>query len=148
MQLHGETIGTLTLIHDNDGKYGQLGRPTSIEKHSKRVSCRSSLDLWLFETMDIRGISIPYSAPNAQAHVERLIGTLRRECLDRMLIWSERHLRVILGETVDWYNRLRVHQGIHGIPQPDSESRPTPTEGRLVSIPFLNGLHHDYRLAA
>ncbi len=53
--------------------------------------------------MNIRGIPIPYGAPNAQAHVERLIGTLRRECLDRMLIWNERHLRAVLGETVDWY---------------------------------------------
>ena len=137
------------LIHDNDGKYGQLGRPATIEKHGKRMSCRSAFDLWLFETMNIRGIPIPYGAPNAQAHVERLIGTLRRECLDRMLIWSERHLRTVLGETVNWYNRVRVHQGIHGIPRPDPKSGPAlPTGGRLVSVPVLNGLHHDYRLAA
>ncbi len=126
----------------------ELGRPTTVERQCKRVSCRSALDLWLFETMNIRGIPIPYGAPNAQSHVERLIDTLRRECLDRMLIWNERQLRAVLGETVDWYNRLRVHQDIHGIPQPDPESKPTPTKGRLVSIPVLNGLHHDYRLAA
>jgi hypothetical protein len=47
------------------------------------------------EEMGIRGISIPYGAPNATAHMERLIGTLRRECLERMLIWNERHLRLV-----------------------------------------------------
>ena len=99
--------------------------------------------------MGFRGIPTPYRAPNASAHVERLIGTLRRECLDRMLIWNERHLRLILGEFIAWYNHARVHQGLNGIPDPDpSLSGPLTAEGRLVAIPVLNGLHHDYRLAA
>ena len=91
------------LIHDNDGKYGQLGRPIQVEKAGRRISCRCTLDLWLLNVMGIRGIPTPYRAPNASAHVERLIGTLRRECLDRMLIWNERHLRLILGEFIAWY---------------------------------------------
>jgi hypothetical protein len=73
------------LLHDNDGKFGQLGRPFRVERAGKRVSCRSAYDEWLWQEMGIRGIPIPYGAPNAAAHVERLIGTLRRECLDRML---------------------------------------------------------------
>ena len=137
------------LIHDNDGKYGQLGRPILVEKAGRRVSCRCAFDVWLFEGMGVRGIPTPYRAPNASAHVERLIGTLRRECLDRMLIWNERHLRSILGEFIAWYNHGRVHQGLHGIPDPDpSLSGPLTAEGKLVAIPVLNGLHHDYRLAA
>jgi putative transposase len=40
-----------------------------------------------------------------------LIGTLRRECLDRMLIWNERHLRRVLAEFIRWYDHGRVHQG-------------------------------------
>ena len=48
--------------------------------------------------------------------IERLIGTLRRECLDHMLIWSERHLRLVLGEFIAWYNQGRVHQGLQGAP--------------------------------
>ena len=137
------------LIHDNDGKYGQLGRPIQVEKVRRRVSCRCALDVWLFKAMGVRGIPTPYQAPNASAHVERLIGTLRRECLDRMLIWNEGHLRLILGEFIAWYNHARVHQGLHGIPDPDpSLSEPLTAEGRLVAIPVLNGLHHDYRLAA
>ena len=137
------------LIHDNDGKYGQFGHPIRVDKAGRRVSCRCSLDVWLFDVMAIRGIPTPYRAPNASAHVERLIGTLRRECLDHMLIWNERHLRLVLGEFIAWYNQGRVHQSLHGIPEPDpSLSVPPPAGARLAAIPILNGLHHDYRLAA
>ena len=137
------------LIHDNDGKFGQLGRPLRVDKAGRRVSCRSAFDVWLFRVMDIRGIPIPYGVPNAAARVERLIGTLRRECLDRLLIWNERHLHRNLGEFIAWYNQGRVHQGLHGIPDPDPAlSEPKPTNGRLTAIPILNGLHHDYRLSA
>ena len=73
------------LLHDNDGKFGQFGRPLRVENAGKRVWCRSAYDEWLWQEMGIRGIAIPYGAPNAAAHIERLIGTLRRECLDRML---------------------------------------------------------------
>jgi transposase InsO family protein len=137
------------LLHDNDGKFGQLGRPQGMERAGKRISCRSALDVWLWKVMGIRGIPIPYGAPNAAAHIERLIGTLRRECLDRMLIWNERHLRCTLTEFNFWYNHGRVHQGLNGIPDPDPAlAEPKPVGGRLVAIPVLNGLHHDYRLAA
>ena len=66
-----------------------------------------------------------------------------------MLIWNERHFRAVLSETVRWYNGVRVHQGIRGIPLPGREyERSPPGEGKLVAIPILNGLHHDYCLAA
>jgi putative transposase len=137
------------LLHDNDGKFGQLGRPYRVENAGKRVSCRSAYDVWLWQEMGIRGIPIPYGAPNAEAHIERLIGPFGRECLDRMLIWNERHLRSVLREFIGWYNQGRVHQGLHGIPDPDPAlADPKPLGGRLVAIPVLNGLHHDYRLAA
>jgi len=137
------------LRHDNDGKCGQFGRPLRVENAGKRMSCRSAFDRWLWQEMGIRGIPIPFGAPHAAAHMERLIGTLRRECLDRMLIWNERHLRSVLTEFIAWYNHGRVHQGLHGIPDPDPAlAGPKPAGGRLVAIPVLNGLHHDYRLAA
>jgi len=74
------------------------------------VSCRSAYDEWLWQEMGIRGYRFVWRADTA-AHIERLIGTLRRECLDRMLIWNERHLRCVLTEFVGWYNHGRVHQG-------------------------------------
>jgi putative transposase len=137
------------LLHDNDGIFGQLGKPATAEVNGKKVSCRSSLDLWLAETMGIRGIPTPYHAPNANARVERLVGTLRRELLDRILVWNEGQLRGAMAEYVGWYNAGRVHQGIHGIPDPDPElAAPKPANGKLVARPVLNGLHHDYRVAA
>jgi putative transposase len=137
------------VLHDNDGKFGQFGRPIRVESRGKRVSCRSAYDAWLWVEMGIRGIPIPYGAPNAAAHIERLIGTLRRECLDRLLIWNERHLRWALTEFIRWYNHGCVHQGLEGIPDPDPVlAEPKPSSGTLVAIPVLNGLHHDYRLAA
>jgi putative transposase len=118
------------LLHDNDGKFGQFGRPIRLESGGKRVSCRSAYDEWLWAERDIRGIAIPYGAPNAAAHIERLIGTLRRECLDRMLIWNERHLRCVQAEFIRWYDHGRVHQGLNGIPDPD----PALTGAKLLVI--------------
>ena len=125
------------LIHDNDGKYGQLGRPIPVKKGGRRIHYRCAFDVWLIEVMGVRGMPTPYRAPNASAHVERLIGTLRRECLDRTLIWNERHLRRVLGEFIAWYNQGRVHQGLHGIPKPDpSLTLPHLPKGGWRQSPF------------
>jgi hypothetical protein len=141
------------LIHDNDGRYGQLGHTVRLfnESKGKAHSCRSTLAAWLWQTMDIRSVPTPYGAPNAAAHIERLIGTVRRECLDHLLIWNERQLHCVLTEYFRWYNQARVHQGIHGIPDPDpalAEPKPAVEVGHLVAHPILGGLHHDYRLVA
>ena len=135
------------LLHDNDGIFGQLGKPVSVRFNGKSVSCRSSLDYWL----GIRGIPIPFFAPNASAYCERLVGTLRRECLDHMLIFNERQLIRILRQFRDFYNHERYHQGIKRIPAPARDiekSRNLEGQGKLLSKPILNGLHHSYRLAA
>ena len=137
------------LILDNDGIFGQLGKPVAVDFNGKKVSCRSSLDVWLADTMGIRGIPTPYHAPNAQAHVERFIGTLRRELLDRILVWNEGQLRAVASEYVRWFNAGRVHQGIHGIPDPDPQlAGEKPAHGKLVARPVCGGLHDDYRLVA
>jgi hypothetical protein len=67
--------------------------------------------------------------------------------LDHMLIWSERYLRLILGEFIAWYGHGRVHQGLHGIPDPLPKG-PRLVDGKLMAIPVLNGLHLDYRVVA
>ena len=139
------------LIHDNDGIFGQLGKPVSVRLNGKSVSCRSSLDYWLVTTMGIRGIPIPFEAPNANAHCERLVQTLRQECLDHMLFLNEQHLIRVLLEYQDFYNHERYHHGIRRIPAPAEDidqSRNLQGKGNLVSKPILNGLHHSYRLAA
>jgi len=139
------------MIHDNDGILGQLGKPVAIRFNGKSVSCRSSFDLWLVTALGIRGIPIPFFAPNANAYCERLIGTLRRECLDHMLFFNERQLIRVLRQYRDFYNHERYHQGIKRIPDPAEDiehSRVRKGSGKLVSKPVLNGLHHSYRLAA
>ncbi len=139
------------LIHDNDGIFGQLGKPVTARFKGKSVSCRSSLDYWLVTTMGIRGIPTPFFAPNANAHCERVVGTLRRECLDNMLFVNERHLVRVLRKYQDFYNHERYHQGIKRIPNPATDiaqSRNLEGKGKLVSKPVLNGLLHSYRLAA
>ena len=137
--------GPRFLIHDNDGIFGRLGSGPF----------RSALDAWLQSAMDVRGVPIPYGAPNANAFVERFIGTLRRECLNHFLFRSDAHLRAVVREYVAYYNEARPHQGIEGIPAGLPEGLPpavgppdASSDGRLVARPILHGLHHDYQRAA
>lgn len=80
------------------------------------------------------------------------MGTLKRECLDHFIFFSEEHLRRTSERFVSHYNEERVHQGIDGIPTLGPGvvlARDSPSESnRLVAKPILGGLHHDYRLAA
>ena len=96
-------------------------------------------------------LKTPVRAPQANAICERFIGSVRRECLDHLLILSERHLHRVIGEYVAYFNHARPHQGIgQRIPDPpeDSLSVETVTASRVVSYPVLGGLHHDYRRVA
>jgi hypothetical protein len=65
------------LVHDNDGIFGQYGKPVTMEKDDRTRSYRCHLDRWLDEVMGIEGIPIPYGAPNASPYVERFVRTLR-----------------------------------------------------------------------
>jgi hypothetical protein len=137
------------LVHDNDGIFGQFGRPVSVERDGKTRGYRSHLDRWLTEVMGIDGLPIPYGAPNASPHVERLMRTLRQEALDHFIFLSVDHIRRVVSEYVRYYNGARPSQAIHGIPDPYPELRqPPPRSGRLIALPVLGGVLHDYRLAA
>ena len=74
------------------------------------------------------------------AFVERLNGTIRREALDHFLLFSEKQVRKIVKEYVDYYNHLRPHQSINGIP----ESYIHLTSGNIKKQQILGGLHHHY----
>jgi transposase InsO family protein len=74
-------------------------------------------------------------------YVERLIGTVRRECLDRMLIFGESHLRRVLASYAVYYNQARTHLAL----QKDAPlHRAVQRSGVIVAIPILAGLHHQY----
>ncbi len=123
--------GPKYLIRDNDGKYGA---------HVAAVAAGTGITV----------ITTPFKAPRANAICEHLLGSVRRECLDHMLIVSEAHLRRILAEYVKYFNRSRPHQGIsQQVPDlGDIPERSAGTTGQVVSLPVLGGLHHVYRRAA
>jgi transposase InsO family protein len=87
----------------------------------------------------------PVRAPRANAIAERVIGTLRRECLDHLIILNERHLRAVLREFVRYYNAERPHRSL-GLQTPRPAA--VPDAGPVRSRPILGGLHHVYERTA
>jgi len=83
------------------------------------------------------------------AIAERWIASARRECLDRMLITSERHLQLVLGEYLDHYNTHRPHRTLHQSPPVGREHPAAPgTNVRVLRRDRLGGTLHEYRHAA
>ena len=104
--------------------------------------------------MGLAVLKTPARVPQANTFCERLIGTIRRECVDFMIPLTERHLRAILGEWVRHYNRGRPHSSLGpGIPErsrddriADANGHRLPTGYRVATTAILNGLHHEYFL--
>jgi transposase InsO family protein len=100
------------------------------------------------EAMNITEVVTAPRSPWQNAYVERLIGSIRRECLDHFVIFNERHLRRILSSYVDYYQRTRTHLSLDK-DCPDSRPIMPRGIGKVVAIPKVGGLHHRYeRLAA
>jgi putative transposase len=117
------------LIRDGDAKFGTVV--------TRRIAA-----------LGIKDIVTTPALPWENAHAERVIGSIRHECLDRLIVLNERHLRRVLKEYLMYYHEYRTHLGLNkDTPQKrDIESR---GEGNVVALPFLGGLHHRYtRLAA
>jgi len=99
-------------------------------------------------------LKTPVRSPKANAFCERLIGTIRRECLDYLIPLNERHLKKIVKEFAAYYNRGRPHSSLGpGTPEPLQPAVPAnpyrhqvPAGYRVTSTPVLGGLHHEYRL--
>jgi transposase InsO family protein len=113
------------LLRDRDAVYGR-----DFRQRARRIG--------------IDAIATPLRSPWANAVAERIIGTLRRECLDHMLI-DEQHLSSVLREFVAYYNQDRPHRTL-GLQTPELRLRPT--TGPIQSRPVLNGLHHAYERVA
>jgi putative transposase len=95
--------------------------------------------------LGIAGVRTPARAPKANSIAERLVGTIRRECLDHVIVLNERHLRTVLAEFALYYNHHRPHRTLSLRSPVPSESR---RHGPVVSTPMLGGLHHAYARAA
>jgi transposase InsO family protein len=110
------------LIRDNDAAYGQVFKTR-------------------LRAMGIRDRPIFPRSPWQNGIAERLIGTLRRECLDQIVVIGEAHLRQILSADVTYYNQARTHLAL----QKDAPlQRAVQRLGNLIAIPVLAGLHHQY----
>jgi putative transposase len=102
----------------------------------------------------VQPLMLPPNSPNLNAVCERLMGTVRRECLDFLIPLGERHLRRTLQLWIDHYNRGRPHMSLGPgisvplqVPPQQREHRHQPPAGQVVrSRPVLGGLHHEYRL--
>ena len=94
--------------------------------------------------LGIESVRTAYRSPWQTPYVERVNGTLQRECLDHLIILNERHLRRILSEFIDdYYNTTRPHLSLNRNSPIPRKIHP-PSNGRIVSTAILGGLHHRY----
>jgi putative transposase len=119
------------LIRDNDSKFGPC---------FARVAATSAIET----------LKIPYHAPRANAVCERFMRSVRQECLDHLFIFHEKQLQRVLNAYVAYFNRARPHQGIQQrIPELYGLPGSSPNKGtKVIAVPILAGLHHDYQLVA
>ena len=117
------------VIRDRDGSYG--------------TAVRSRL-----QAMAIEEVLIAPRSPWQNAYAERVIGSIRRECLDHVIVLNEYHLRRILQSYRDYYHESRTHLS-RGKDCPEPRRVQPPGPGRVIAFPQVGGLHHRYeRLAA
>lgn len=122
--------GPRYLIRDNDKKYGE---------YFARAAASASIQV----------LKTPFGAPKANSICERFIGSVRRECLDHLLIFGESHLRRVVSAYVDFSNMGRPHQGLHQrVPVPSPVTPAPLTTSHVRSIAVLGGLHHVYEWTA
>lgn len=101
------------------------------------------------ENSSIEFLKTPYRATNANAICERFLGSVRRECLDQILVSGELHVYRVIREYDACFNRARPDQGIaQQIPEESTCVPAKPGKAKIDAVPVLNGLHHDYRIAA
>lgn len=121
--------------------------------HDRDSIFSEGLDQELVQGFGLRVLRTPPQSPKANSYCERLVGTIRRECLDFVIPVTERHLRRILREWVLHYNAGRPHSSLGpGIPDQGANLAPRLGTGseflakdvQLTSRPILGGLHHEY----
>ena len=110
------------LIRDRDTKFGELFTET-------------------VSALGMEAILTAYRSPWQNGHCERLIGSIRRECLDHLIIMNESHLRRILQSYFRYYNTQRTHLGIN---KDSPEPREVQADGEIERVALVNGLHHYY----
>ena len=116
------------VIHDRHGTFGE--------------AFRRSLQL-----LGMTSVPTAPRSPWQNGHVERVIGSIRRECLDHMIILNAKHLRRVLKDYLVYYNETRTHLALSkDAPVPRATS--PPHEGNVIAVPQVGGLHHRYERCA
>jgi putative transposase len=95
------------------------------------------------EFLDIEQVVTASRSPWQNGYCERVIGTIRRECLDHVIVLNEKHLRRVLKEYLAYYHESRTHLGL-GKDAPEPRAVQTQDVGSVASEPVLGGLHHRY----
>ena len=116
------------LLRDRDSIYGSVfvQRVVGMGIKQKLISPRS-----------------PWQSP----YVERLVGSIRRECLNRVMVFNERQLRRVLESYLEYYHKIRPHRSLsHDSPIPRAVE--APDDGKVIEMPLVGGLHHQYRRQA
>ncbi len=116
------------LLRDRDAIYGSA--------FQKRV-----------QSMGIEEVLTAPRSPWQNPYVERIIGSIRRDCLDHVVALNERHLKRILTSYFTYYHRWRTHLSLE-MDRPDSRSVPSAALGKVVPFPEVGGLHHHYQRLA
>jgi len=117
------------LLHDRDGIYGAYFRRRA-------------------DSMDIREILIAPRSPWQNPYAERLIGPIRRECLNHVIVLNEQHLRRIIASHLHYYHSVRTHLPLEK-DAPEGRRVQPPAAGKVIALPHPGGLHHQYvRLTA
>jgi len=112
------------LVRDGDSIYGERVR--------RRIN-----------SLGIHEVVTAQASPWQNAYVERVIGTLRRELLDHVIVLNERHLKRLLSSYLSYYHPWRTHRSLDG-DAPDGRSILSAEPGQVVEIPLAHGLHHYY----
>ena len=112
------------LIRDRDAIYGDIFR--------RQVAA-----------LKIQDVPTAPRSPWQNAYAERVIGSIRQECLNHLIVLGERHLRRILRSYVDYYNETRTHLSLD---KDAPEGRPIqpPDQGKVIEHKHVGGLHHEY----
>jgi putative transposase len=116
------------LLRDRDASYGQAFRDR-------------------LQAMAIKEVVTAPRSPWQNAYVERIIGSVRRECLDHVIVLDERHLHRVLSSYFRYYHQTRTHLSL-GKDCPESRPIHPPAAGKIIPFPQVGGLHHRYERRA
>ena len=112
------------LLRDNDKKYGHVVKDR-------------------IESMGIEDVTTAFRSPWQNPYCERVIGSIRRECLNHVIVMNEKHLCRILRDYVAYYHGSRTHQSLQN-DCPTPRTIEPPEMGKVIAIPKVGGLHHRY----